>query len=78
MEMATLPLGLLVDHVQDLDGRLPRQFVLGPGRGAEADHELAGVDLGKQLGADLRPHQPEDQPARRQIGGDDDPAQSYR
>ena len=50
------------------------QLEVRPGGRPEPEHELARIDLGKQLGAELQAHQPEDQPADRQVAGHHDPA----
>ena len=45
--------GLLLDHLQAAHRHLPGQFVVGPRRRPESQHELARIDLRKQFAAQL-------------------------
>ena len=57
-DVDVLGLRFVLDLLQALDGHLPGQLEIRAGRRPEAEHELARIDLRKQLGADLQPQHP--------------------
>ena len=66
-DLDVLGLRLALDLLQALHRHLPGQLEIRARRRPEPEHELARIDLRKQLRADLQPQQPENQGARRQI-----------
>ena len=53
-DLDVLGLGFALDLLQALDGHLAGELEVGPGRRPEPQHELARIDLGEQLVADLQ------------------------
>ena len=64
-------------YFEALDAHLPGQFVVGAGRRPIPQHELARIDLRKQLGAHLQAQQSQNQDASSQVGRNHNPAQAH-
>ena len=73
-DLDVLGLRLALDLLEALDRHLPGQLEIRAGGRPEPEYELARIDLGEQLGAQLQSDQPEDQPASRQIAGHHHPS----
>ena len=76
-DLDVLGLGLALDFGQTLHRHLPGQLEVRARRRPEPQHELTGVNLGKELGAHLHAQHPEDQPARRDVSRHHHPAQVH-
>ena len=73
-DVHVLGAGLLLNHLERLGPDLAGDLEVGAGRGAEADHELARIDLREQFGPEPGAQAPEQRGADNQVGRHHQPA----